>query len=188
MVIIDLPQFSHRGIMIDSAKHYIPKRLILETIDGMMYNKMNVLHWCITDDDSFPLVLEGVPELAEGGAFSGEEVYTREDVREIVEYALVRGVRIVPEISTPGRTASWIKSERYKTLKSSCERIIPGTGGFDIKDNNETMTLVRNVFKEVLEMFPDRMLHLGGQSQLSPCVNGGPSGLDYNLQYRQLQR
>lgn len=56
--------------MIDTARHYLPVRIILETIDGMMYNKMNVLHWHITDDDSFPLVLESHPELAQSGAFN----------------------------------------------------------------------------------------------------------------------
>ena len=58
--------------MIDTAHHYLPVYLILETIDAMMYNKMNVLHWHITDDDSFPLLLEKHPELANNGAFSKE--------------------------------------------------------------------------------------------------------------------
>lgn len=66
----DYPEFSHRGLMIDTARHYLPVRIILETIDGMMYNKMNVLHWHITDDDSFPLVLESHPELSQSGAFN----------------------------------------------------------------------------------------------------------------------
>lgn len=55
--------------MIDTARHYLPVHLIYETIDAMMYNKMNVLHWHITDDDSFPLVLNNHPELAKYGAF-----------------------------------------------------------------------------------------------------------------------
>lgn len=55
--------------MIDTSRHFLPVELILETIDAMMYNKMNVLHWHISDDDSFPLLLKSHPELAKAAAF-----------------------------------------------------------------------------------------------------------------------
>lgn len=63
--------------MIDTARHYLPVQDILHTIDALMYNKMNVLHWHLTADDSFSLVLDSHPDLAEEGAFSLEEVYTK---------------------------------------------------------------------------------------------------------------
>lgn len=56
--------------MIDSSRHFLPIKLIYETIDALMYNKMSVLHWHITDEDSFPLILKSHPELAQYGAFS----------------------------------------------------------------------------------------------------------------------
>ena len=62
--IYDQPQYPHRGVQVDTARHYLPFSLILQTIDSMMYNKMNVLHWHITDEDSFPLKLDKHPELA----------------------------------------------------------------------------------------------------------------------------
>ena len=68
----DFPEFEYRGLMIDTARHYLPVRIILETIDAMMYNKMNALHWHIVNDDSFPIVLEKHPELAKSGAFTEE--------------------------------------------------------------------------------------------------------------------
>lgn len=110
----DEPAFKYRGLMIDSSRHYLPVHLIYETIDALMYNKMNVLHWHIVDEDSFPLVLKSHPELAEYGAFSDEEVYTPEDVKEIVKYAMIRGVRVIPELDTPGHAASWGKSPLNK--------------------------------------------------------------------------
>lgn len=57
LYIFDQPHYTHRGVQIDTARHYLPFSLILETINSMMYNKMNVLHWHITDEDSFPLKL-----------------------------------------------------------------------------------------------------------------------------------
>lgn len=62
--IFDQPYYTHRAVQIDTARHYLPFSLILETINSMMYNKMNVLHWHITDEDSFPLKLDRHPELA----------------------------------------------------------------------------------------------------------------------------
>ncbi len=60
----DYPRFSHRGLMIDSARHYQLENTFYEIMDGMMYNKLNVLHWHITDDQSFPFVSRVFPELS----------------------------------------------------------------------------------------------------------------------------
>lgn len=65
-------------------------------------NKMNVFHWHITDSHSFPLVIPSEPELAAKGAYGSEMVYTPDDVKEIVEFGLSHGVRVVPEIDSPG--------------------------------------------------------------------------------------
>lgn len=70
MVITDYPEFPYRGIMVDTARHFLPIHLIFETIDALMYNKMSVLHWHITDEDSFPLILNKHPEIAQYGAYS----------------------------------------------------------------------------------------------------------------------
>lgn len=61
----DKPRFSHRGLMIDSARHYLPERIFYEVLDGMRYNKLNVLHWHIVDDQSFPYVSRKFPELSQ---------------------------------------------------------------------------------------------------------------------------
>ena len=76
----------------------------------MMYNKLSVFHWHITDEDAFPLILDSHPEIAQYGAFSEEETYTAAEARDLVRYAMVRGVRVVPELDTPGHAASWGKA------------------------------------------------------------------------------
>ena len=70
MEMYDKPYFRYRGVMIDSGRHFIPKKDILRTIDAMMYNKLNALHIHISDGDSFPMQLREFPEITAAGAFS----------------------------------------------------------------------------------------------------------------------
>lgn len=73
---------------------------------AMGANKMNVFHWHITDSHSFPLVIPSEPELSAKGSYGSEMVYTPDDVKEIVEFGLSHGVRVVPEIDSPGALLS----------------------------------------------------------------------------------
>jgi len=75
-------------------------------IDSMMLGKINVFHWHIVDDDSWPLFVESYPTLTDETAFSKYEVYTPEIVADIVHFAAVRGVRVVPEIEGPAHLNS----------------------------------------------------------------------------------
>ena len=72
-----------------------------------MYNKLNTLHWHISDAETFPWVLNSYPNLTTYAIYNSTANYTSADVKEILEYAKVRGVRIVPEIDSPGHTYCW---------------------------------------------------------------------------------
>lgn len=98
----DRPLYAHRGLMLDTGRTYFPVADILRTVDAMAANKMNVFHWHITDSQSFPIELPSEPELAAKGAYGEDMRYTVEDVTRVVEFAMSRGVRVVPEIDSPG--------------------------------------------------------------------------------------
>jgi hexosaminidase len=71
IVIDDQPDYLWRGLMIDSSRHFQPIKVMKQMIDGLMFNKMNVLHWHITDEDSFPLQVPTLPELSQYGTVGG---------------------------------------------------------------------------------------------------------------------
>ncbi|KAK8938091.1 Beta-hexosaminidase 2 [Platanthera guangdongensis] len=108
--ITDRPLFPHRGLLLDTSRNFIPVEDILRTVRAMGYNKMNVLHWHITDSQSFPILLPSVPELAVKGSYGPKMQYSPEDVRRIVGYAMSYGVRVMPEIDVPGHTGSWAEA------------------------------------------------------------------------------
>ena len=103
----DRPGFYYRSVLIDTARHYMPIPMIKKHLNAMMYNKFNIFHWHMTDDQSFPFQTDAYPELYKKGAFSSDHVYTKKDVLDIIEFARVRGIRVIPEFDTPGHTYSW---------------------------------------------------------------------------------
>ena len=82
----------------------------MKQIDVMAYNKFNVFHWHITDDQSFPFESLKYPNLTERGRYSRVHVYKQEDMRKLVDHARFRGIRVIPEFDTPGHTDSFGKA------------------------------------------------------------------------------
>ena len=91
----DKPMYPHRGLILDTSRNFFSISLLKRVIDGLSYNKMNVFHWHITDSHSFPLEIKSVPELTEWGAYSKHQIYSQKDIKELVEYARVRGVKVI---------------------------------------------------------------------------------------------
>lgn len=102
-------------------RHFLSKKSILRTIDGMQYNKLNTLHWHITDSETFPILLETLPDIGIYGSYSKNSIYTISDFKEIINYALKRGVKIIPEIDSPGHSYSWSLSPNLQKISLLCD-------------------------------------------------------------------
>lgn len=97
----DGPRYPYRGLLLDSGRNYIEIDAIKRTIDAMAASKLNTFHWHITDSQSFPLVSQSNPQLSKLGAYSRSQVYKPSDIAELVTFAKVRGVRVLPEFDAP---------------------------------------------------------------------------------------
>lgn len=73
----------------------------------MPLSKLNTLHWHLSDDEAFPLILTTHPELAEGGAYSKLSTYSIEEIKQLLNLAKMNAVRIIPEFDTPAHVRSW---------------------------------------------------------------------------------
>jgi len=185
--IADHPRFSWRGFMLDESRHFFGSEAVKRYIDIMAMYKLNVFHWHLTDDQGWRIEIENYPLLTEIAAWregTGKEpwtyfinpategkpryggYYTKDEIKDIIEYAAERFIMVVPEIELPGH--SWAALLAYPEL--SCSGVPwekPDDVPFEFSDpfcagNEQTFEFFENVLGEVIDLFPSEYIHIGG--------------------------
>ena len=146
----------------------------------MSYDKLNVFHWHLTDTQSFPFVSNREPRMAMYGAYSSSKVYRPEDIRDIVHYATVRGVKVVPEFDAPAHVGSgWEWGPTYglghlvlclnkQPWGDYCDE--PPCGQLNPVNDN-IYPILNNIYKDMSELFRSDIFHMGGDEVHMECWN-----------------
>lgn len=177
----DNPRFPYRGLHLDVSRHFFPKEEVMKLLNVMSYYKLNTLHMHLTDAGGWRIQMDKYPKLTTDVAFRTESdwqkwwdgkdrkylpegtpgayggYFTKEDIREIVDYATARHINIIPEIEFPGHSDEVFVA--YPEL--SCAGKPYTTGDFCI-GNEKSFTFMENVLSEVIELFPSEYIHIGG--------------------------
>lgn len=162
----DAPRFPWRGLMIDTARHFISVGTLKRTLDVMEFYKLNVLHLHLSDDQGFRFPGTAHPELADRDAY-----YTREQLDGLVRYAAARGIRVVPELDVPGHTSSWLAEHPEWGLGEPVSAVSNRFGVHACcidPDNPDAMRAVATLFGELAQVFPDSHAHFGGDEVTLP--------------------
>ncbi|WP_211269032.1 beta-N-acetylhexosaminidase [Saccharothrix syringae] len=170
----DAPRLPWRGVLLDVARHFQPIGVVRRFVDLMALHKLNVLHLHLTDDQGWRLPVPGWPRLTEVGAWRAETAgdgvphggwYTRAELAGLVGYAAERGVRVVPEVEMPGHARAALAA--YPHLGNSPDRPLPVWTRWGVSEavfgvHDAVLGFCRDVLDEVLEVFPDPHVHVGG--------------------------
>jgi hexosaminidase len=188
--IADAPRFQWRGLMIDVARHFQPIDSLYTLVDAMAAHKLNVLHLHLTDDQGWRVEIKRYPELTRTGAWrtppsagsaAGKTYggfYTQEELRKLVAYAQARAITIVPEIDMPGHAQAAVAAYPEVGVLGDRPQVSAdwGINPYLFNVNDESMTFIKGVLDELMDVFPSRFIHVGGdeaikdQWQLSPQV------------------
>ncbi len=178
----DAPRFGYRGVLLDCCRHFFSVEEVKKVLDVMSMYKLNRFHWHLTEDQGWRIEIDKYPKLTEIGAFRDYTIikrdlnssdgtrhggyYTKDQIRDIVAYAQVRGITIIPEVDMPGHMVAALAS--YPELGCA------GSGPYKVRTywgvstqvlnvgKEETMKFLEDVCDEVADLFPGEYFNIGG--------------------------
>ena len=156
----DVPRYTHRGLMLDSVRHFFSADEVKKIIEQISLAKVNKLHWHLSDDQGFRIEIREYPAL-----YDQIPYYTQDEIREIVRFAKVRNVEVIPEIDMPGHSASAVYV--FPWLSCAGKQIKRPTKGGIYKaimcaGKESTYEFICKVLDEVADLFESPMIHIGG--------------------------
>ncbi len=182
--IADAPNFMYRGMHLDVSRHFFRVEYIKQYIDFIALHKMNYFHWHLTDDQGWRIEIKKYPKLTSIGGFRKGTIigrypgtgndsiyyggfYTQEQIKEVVQYAANRFITIVPEIDVPGHSLAAIVAYPELSTTPNVPKEVGQTWGLtDINNvlnpSDTTFAFLQNVLNEVMDLFPSKYIHIGG--------------------------
>src|SRR5688500_12952326 len=178
----DHPRFRWRGVMIDPSRRFLPVDLVKRFIESMAAMKLNVLHLHLSDDQGFRVESRRFPrlhQLASDGHF-----YTQAQIRELVLFAQRPAIRVIPEFDVPGHAMSWLVAYPHLGSQPGDEEGVHkryqlqrrwGSSNAALDPTREDIYRFLDEFvEEMASLFPDPLLHIGGDEVLAHCWNTNP--------------
>ena len=189
MTVTDNPRFNWRGVMFDVSRHFQTKAFVLKQIDVLSSYKINKLHLHLTDDQGWRIEIKKYPNLIKKGAWRADRTgvawwsreaatadepktvggfYTQEDLKEIIAYAKIRNVEIIPEIDVPAHSKALIAAYPHLFCYDDPVANFEVAVGGKAPDNalcagkETTYDFLEDVIKEVADLFPSKYIHIGG--------------------------
>lgn len=178
LTVKDSPRFSYRGLMIDCSRHFWTVDELKKSIRHLAFFKFNTLHLHLTDNNAWRLAIDKYPELVKVGTYYADfpelsgKYYTKEDLKEIVRYAALYGIDIMPEVDLPGHSTALLAAMPQLSCNGGKFEAYPEERPLNSrKRGNENMICVGNaavypfvedVIDELVDIFPYKYIHLGG--------------------------
>ena len=196
----DSPRFKYRGMHLDVGRHMYSVDFIKKYIDGLSMLKFNNFHWHLTEDQGWRIEIEKYPELNNVGSYRDSTLighytdkpwqfdktryggfYTKDEIKEVVGYAEKRGINVIPEIEMPGHSQAAISAYPEFGCTGDNVGVAPLWGVFkDIYcSKNETFDFLEEIIDEVVELFPGKYIHIGGDE--APKTNWKACGNCQNV-------
>jgi len=182
--ISDSPRFSYRGMHLDVARHFFPVSDVKKYIDFLFFYGYNTFHWHLTEDQGWRIEIKKYPKLQEVAAYRNETLighyndqphqfdgkryggfYTQDEAREVVAYASARGITVIPEIELPGHSLAALSA--YPELGCEPDKDYQAATKWGVFEDiycptEKTFEFLENVLSEVVELFPSKYVHIGG--------------------------
>lgn len=177
----DAPRFTYRGFMLDVCRTWMTADEVKGFISVLAHHKINKLHLHLSDDEGWRVEILSHPELAEVGGFRGGDspvaaiygkwgeryggYYTQQQLRDIVDYAAVRNIEIIPEIDLPGHSRDMARV--MPEVLCNYTPSLAASDGYDTRNvlcaaKESNYALLKDILGEIAAIFPSRYLHIGG--------------------------